>query len=767
MTTILDEAKRLWELGCGVHWIKPNSKAPVKEKWSAPERDPWEVVKKDYRPGYGLGVRLGEPSKLEGGYLANIDVDIKSDEPRHRDEALTVVESFFPGVLKKAPIVKTSYGLRLFVKTPEPVKSGKLGASSEETVVYLPTAAVNQRQLKAASDGVITQDQLARGFRVRGAWEVELMSAGKQVVLPPSIHPETGRPYIWERPLVMVSKIPEVAAPTGKLKEVLPKETGSLFTPVAVDLVGSTLPNTIVDMILSGKGVTDRSAACFTASMAMVKAGFSDDEILSILTDKDTFLGETAYEHRSTTSRVRAADWVRGYCLKKAKYEVSAARAFEAEVDVLPPLESPEAIVNQLRELIPEAVDWREKIVRTGKNGDGPPKVTLLNIVIILEGVYGPVLFKEDLFSGYRIYAQDTPWGGKTDAEFSDREVPLLTEWFAKKWQFQPKRNDLYDAVIILAAKNPFHPIKDYLKSLRWDGVERIDYWLRDYMRARDADADYLREVSRKVLVAMIARIFQPGIKFDHMLILKGKQGIKKSTALNILAGTKYYTSAILEAGNKDTILKMMSKWVIEFGELSTFNKDIQKLKNFMTTVCDRDRLPFAHLAQDFPRKCIFIGTTNQDDFLNDASGDRRYWPVAVEKVDTERLEADRDQLLAEALNCYELGETLYLSEEVEKKAALEQARWRPDEDAIIDRIAAALERNARKENNDMTKFSAEGFRLSDIIYQIEGKDDRQTQMRVAAALKSLGYKKDTVKNTRVWVKNNDFLLPLTTLAPR
>ncbi len=188
MSEILAEAKRLHDLNFGVHWIKPGSKAPVKSGWADGTRETWEVLKREYRKGYGLGVRLGAASKIGDLYLANIDVDIKSPEERHQKEALDAVYKRFPG-LDDAPVVKTGYGYRYFVLTKEPFPSGKLAASAETTVVFMPSAPINKQQERAVAEGRLTKAELAEGYRVRGAWEIEFMSRGKQVVLPPTIHP--------------------------------------------------------------------------------------------------------------------------------------------------------------------------------------------------------------------------------------------------------------------------------------------------------------------------------------------------------------------------------------------------------------------------------------------------------------------------------------------------------------------------------------------------------------------------------------------------
>ncbi len=739
---ILKEARRLYDLGWAVHFIKPNSKAPVKAGWSGPKRDSIDELYESYQKGMGLGVRLGEASKLnDGGYLANIDIDIKSSDPRHKEEALKYVEAKFPELKGKAPIVLTGYGMRVFTKTAEPERSGKLKASGEETVVFMPTAEINKRQLMAVAEKKISQKQLDKGYRVRPAWEVEFMSMGKQVVLPPSIHPETKKPYLWVRPLdkgeiIRVGGISGLKQHTGRPSGVRIVQS---FKPVPVDLISSTLSDHIVDMILEGEGISDRSSDCFSVCLAMVGAGFSDEEIMSVLTDRSFVLGETAYEHTKSDRRSVAAAWIKNYNIKKARETVESEVSFKNDVIIdVAPLSEEESKA-QLQELV-KPKSWKEKLQRTGKNGDGQVKNNIFNVINILSGTYGKELFKEDLFSGYHVFGLEVPWGEKIGAEFSDRSRVLLAEWFSAKWGIDPNPNVLYDAVVALAARNTFHPIKDYLDALQWDGVPRVDTWLKTYMSVTGSDELYLKEASRKFFIAMIERIYKPGCKYDYMLILKGKQGLRKSMALSVIAGEKYYSQTLLTPGHKDSILKMKNKWILEYGELSAMRADVRELKNFLSTTVDRDRLPFARLAVDYPRQCVFAGSTNEERFLYDDTGNRRYWPVEVGNVNIEGLKRDRDQLFGEAMWLYAMGETNYMSKEAEEKAEIEQTKFMPHQDILVDQVAEVLKENNDREKDSGGLFPQDGFKLFEVMKQMPGRDDMPTQKRVAAALRKLGY---------------------------
>lgn len=749
---MLKEAKRLYDMGFAVHFIKPNSKAPVKSGWSGPIRDDWETVQRDYVLHYGLGVRLGESSKIlsvtgEASYLANIDIDIKSSNPVHAEEARAFVEDLFPGLLQTAPVVQTGYGKRIFVRTTSPLPSRKLGAAADECKVFMPSAERNRRQELAVGEGKITAKELGAGYRMRPAWEVEFMSAGKQVVLPPSIHPDTGKPYVWVRGIDQVRNIPVIddtimrGGGRGQCAGAKTRKAAMSpvdFKPVKVRLKGR-LSDEYIQML--DEDGPDDSATVFTICLAMVKQGFEDLEIMTVLTDERYLMSRAAIKRRGLDRSSQAA-WIFQHNVVKARETLWTGRPFEVPIgDVVRIEGGAEGVAAQKIELCGES-GWQDRIKRTGKDGMGPPKPIMNNIIEILNGEFSSKLFREDLFANRTIYGCDTPWGGKTDNEFSDKDRVLLAEWLSKRWHFEPRKDLIYDSAVAIAAHNAFHPIKDYLESLEWDGEPRTHSWLAKYMHAHDVRQRYLADVSHKVLCAMIARVYKPGCKFDYMLILRGDQGIRKSSALSILAGEKYFSSTTLHVGDKDSILKMQGKWIIEFGELSTLKADVRALKNFITTQADRERLPYGRLAHDFLRASILTGSTNQDDFLCDDTGDRRFWPVSVSDVDLEGLAQARDQLLAEAKYYFDLDEPLYLTRDIEQEAKGEQARWRPLQDVMIEKVGIALEINRKRDEKEAGRFPDNGFSLAEVMSKLDCRDDLQTQRRVGAALKANGFTK-------------------------
>jgi putative DNA primase/helicase len=214
--------------------------------------------------------------------------------------------------------------------------------------------------------------------------------------------------------------------------------------------------------------------------------------------------------------------------------------------------------------------------------------------------------------------------------------------------------------------KNAYHPVRDYLNSLVWDGKPRVEGLLIDFMGSEDND--YVRTVTRMTFVACVARVFEPGIKFDTILTLVGEQGGGKSTLLSKLA-KDWFSDSISDIGNKDALQLLQGNWIIELGELSAIKKaDIEHLKQFITRQVDEFRPPYGRITQRFPRQCVFFGTTNKVGFLCDPTGGRRFLPVhygpkeiTVEKVNN--LTRDYvDQFWAEVVYLYKLGERLYLN---------------------------------------------------------------------------------------------------------
>ena len=223
--------------------------------------------------------------------------------------------------------------------------------------------------------------------------------------------------------------------------------------------------------------------------------------------------------------------------------------------------------------------------------------------------------------------------------------------------------------------KYKFHPVLDYLNGLEWDGVERLDEWLTTYAGA--VPSDYVKAVGAIVLIAAVRRVRQPGSKFDEMLVLESPtQGTEKSTALSVLAvKPEWFTDHFpLTADPKVVMEQTRGKWIVECAELSGSKGDIDKIKGTLSRTYDRARLAYGRLTTEWARQWISIGTTNSQQYLKDQTGNRRWWPVPIVKLDVAALKRDRDQLWAEAAHREANGEPIRLDPSLWAAAGIEQA---------------------------------------------------------------------------------------------
>ena len=233
---------------------------------------------------------------------------------------------------------------------------------------------------------------------------------------------------------------------------------------------------------------------------------------------------------------------------------------------------------------------------------------------------------------------------------------------------------------------NAFDPFLDYLKSLQWDNSPRGDNWLINHAGA--ADSTYTRAVSKRFLISVVARTFEPGCKVDTMLILSGDQGTKKSTLFNVLAGDEFFTDHLSPIDSKDARQELRGPAIVEMAELDAMNKkESTQIKAFITTRIDRLRESYGRTTNSYPRRCVFVGTTNETGYLKDSTGGRRFWPVSVKgKINIGAISKIRDQLWAEAVEWYRCGINWWLSDE-EELLAIDAQRAVYENGAFDDQI--------------------------------------------------------------------------------
>lgn len=271
--------------------------------------------------------------------------------------------------------------------------------------------------------------------------------------------------------------------------------------------------------------------------------------------------------------------------------------------------------------------------------------------------------------------------------ELSDAALTRLRLLADERFHLKVAKDYFIDIVSDAARQNSFHPVCDYLDSLTWDGIPRLNTWLCTYGGAEDSK--YVRAIGAIILIAAVRRVRQPGCKFDEMLILESEQGKDKSSALAILAVKEEWFSDDLPL-NQDSqrvIERMAGHWIVEAAELNGMRKgNVEHLKAFMSRRVDRARPAYGRIAISIPRQNVFFGTDNGGGYLQDPTGNRRFWPVAIEQFDLVALRRDVDQLWAEAASREAAGESIRLPKELWPSAAIEQEERRID-DPFVDML--------------------------------------------------------------------------------
>lgn len=382
----------------------------------------------------------------------------------------------------------------------------------------------------------------------------------------------------------------------------------------------------------------------------------------------------------------------------------------------------------------------------------GCPKPTLGNTVYFFsipshKKYHNPLykLLRYNVFSDEIEFNFKPPWYKLDEGHgltWTDVDTTLFKHWLSEQKHFNVTTAVAFEAALVYAHAHKYHPVKIKIESEKWDGKDRLKTWLPYYTGAKDTI--YTRTVGVKTFIGAIARIYQPGCKFDTMLILEGRQGTGKSSVVMTLGGP-WYADFHIDPHAKDTIQNLRGKWIIESSEMVVLKRsDANSLKSFLSKQSDRIRLPYGRTSQDFLRQCIFIGTINPDStnsYLLDSTGNRRFWPVATGFIRLEQLKQDINQLWAEALHLYRNGESWHLDDpdiikmaEFEVESRLEKDPW----EDMIDIYLSDLSDNSGGQIEAVTTSEVACNVLNISAMRIT----RTAQMRIADCFERLGWEK-------------------------
>lgn len=361
---------------------------------------------------------------------------------------------------------------------------------------------------------------------------------------------------------------------------------------------------------------------------------------------------------------------------------------------------------------------------------NGAPKPTMRNALVALQRL--ELSFAHDLFRHRKVV--NGTLMDEVHGDISDDLCAVLRGQIIDTFNFDPRAENVRDAVTQLCLENAFHPIRQMLDSLAWDGVPRLDRWLTTYMGAEDTPLN--SAVSAIMLVAAVRRVREPGVKFDTIVIFEGKQGTGKSTALQILAGPDNHAdNEILSLSQKEQMEAMEGVWIYELSEMSGLNKsEAEKTKAFASRQFDKARMSYGRFSERRGRQAIFVGTTNESKYLKDRTGNRRFLPVKTGAIDLEALRRDRDQLWAEAAHREAQGDSIVLPQELWAEAAVEQEE-RLEDDPWLEPLAGL---RGKAFGDEVRLFTS--HLLSEVLgIEVERQHNGHAK-RLAGLMKSLGW---------------------------
>jgi predicted P-loop ATPase len=273
-------------------------------------------------------------------------------------------------------------------------------------------------------------------------------------------------------------------------------------------------------------------------------------------------------------------------------------------------------------------------------------------------------LMKFNMFTEQIEFTRTPVWDASIfqDKTLDDEDLTQIKFYLSNIHDWEPNKYVIGEACFLMSKRKGYHPVKQFIEKEKWDGINRLESWLIESVGCDDNI--YTRHAGAKFLIAAVNRVYNPGCKFDHMMILEGNQGIGKSTLIEEVAG-EFYLDTSFEQKDKDLIDSICQAMIVEVSELSGMSKkDIEWVRGFISRKVDRIRLPYAARSKDFKRKCVFIGTHNpsgNNSYLKDDTGNRRYWCIECHKINIDYIKKNRSQLWAEAFERYKKKEIYYI----------------------------------------------------------------------------------------------------------
>jgi predicted P-loop ATPase len=691
---VMNAVRPMIKAGASLHWLVSFEKRPIAEEWSQAPFQTETNLRATYRRNANIGIRLGEPSRIDGAYLHLIDLDIR--DATQAPDAWAKVLEMWPAARGYPTVISGSGGesrhIYFLSKSPFPKK----------------------KLAKSAGHSMVWDKRLERDVK-KYDWEIDLLGTGSQAVIPPSIHPDTNLPYLWQAPLDLDLPAAMVAAPAlmaswgvAAVASADEADEDDLFAIVRaepMDLSDDDVDGVVADLPSSWVEDRDQWLTVGAALHHQFEGGSDGFERWN----------EWAKQSAKFNARDSARVWksfggaknpVRTATLIQAanNNRLSDDLDFELEDDfeaapmtaALPaptskydlsnllgpePRVGPELVIAQKANPVEEYdPDWTQRLHRNEK---GELKSTLPNVALIIDNeprtrdllaynefeqdwviLAKPKQVKRSRESGHnpinlvgRLWqARDSVNGDHwTDSHDTALRAMIESKTQLKGYGIKVSDRDMRGGVDLSASRRAFHPVKEAITRPVWDNECRAETMFIDYLGCEDNA--YYRQAALMTLVGAVARIFQPGHKFDFVPILEGAQGKGKSTFIKIL-GLDWSSELVGDISDpKQMVEGMQGSWIIEIGELSAMHRsEVNDLKAFVSRTADKVRLAFAKRGDKFLRQCIFMGSTNDREYLRDVTGGRRFWPIVCNlpgNIDTDRFRDNMMQIWAETVVIY------------------------------------------------------------------------------------------------------------------
>ena len=381
--------------------------------------------------------------------------------------------------------------------------------------------------------------------------------------------------------------------------------------------------------------------------------------------------------------------------------------------------------------------EWVLRLIYGGKNG---------NILLANYHNIETILTNDKDYAGSIILDEFSQRVMMNKQEFSDNDATTICAWLNRQWYMQPTPAAVHAVVSKIGSDNKYHPARNWLNGLAWDGQNRLEHFASDAFDV--TTTAYSMAVSKNFFIQAVARIYRPGCKADCMLVLEGDQGVFKSQTMASLVPEQWHAEANQGFGEVDFFEAMSGKWIIEIAELQSMKgRSLEKVKQTISATTDRYRKKYERTSADYPRQSVFVATTNETQWLHDTTGGRRFWPLTCKSANLGYIRNTRNQLWAEAVKRLKNGETWW--EMPEEETRLEQGS-RMVEDSWEDEISVFLDKLSR-DYVTTTEILRECLKIE------AGKHEKPYQMRVADVLRKLGWAKPSgnirIDKKRVWKK--------------